>query len=139
MKTKIALLVTVITSILFLGTGCLAVALGNWEARDFEHPDTNEKSIILQKAQIRPWLTDKVVFPKGVYKPELKTKTGILYRAPLPIISNGLGLSSPQYGGIYIPNEIDKNQEQGMYFFPGPGLPGIYRLGPSKIEFKYLD
>lgn len=140
-KIKTLLAVSSIFIGALIGTGCIGpvAAAYKWAQYDFQHPDPNEKPIKLEKTQVMSWRAEKNSFPSGVYKPELKTKKGTLYRAPIPIISKVLGLSAPQYGGIYIPNENDINQEHGMYCFPDPGIIGIYRLGTDKFEYEYID
>ena len=140
-KIKSLLAVSSILIGAVIGTGCIGpvAAAYKWGKNDFQHPDPNEKSIKLEKTHVMPFQSEKNSFPSGVYKPELKTKKGTLYRASIPIISKVFGLSAPQYGGIYIPNENDKDQEHGMYCFPGPGYVGIYRFGTNKFEYEYID
>jgi hypothetical protein len=109
---------------------------------DWQHPDPSEKSIILEKSQTRDcWILNTITFPAGVYVSELKTETGVLYRAPKPLLLKALGTTNPLYGGIFIPNEKDVSQKHGVYWLPEPksGQSGITRLRPNNLEFKYVD
>ena len=142
---KIFLALSSILLCAVIGSSCIGpvAAEFKWAQHKFEHPNPNEKSITLEKSQTiypsRLGVKYRVSLPQGVYKPEFKTENGVFYRSPIPLIIEILGLNTVHYGGIYIPNEKDKNQKHGMYYFPGPGLQGINRLGTNKIEFKYID
>ena len=133
MKTLLGL------SCILFGTGCMT-GLG-WNLHDFQHPDPSEKSIILDKSQTRDcWVSNTATLPQGVYKPELTIEKGIFYRAPIPILIEALGLIGPQYGGIYIPNEKDENQQHGVYILPATHAQlGIMRLRPNNLKFRYAD
>ena len=128
--------------LVLFGTGCI-VSQMKWALNDFHHTDPSEKSIILEKSQTRDtWVSDTVTFTEGIYIPELKTENGILYRAPKPVLRRSPGgFTLPQHGGIYIPNQKDKNQNHGVYHLPSnaPHQLGINRLRPNNLEFKYAD
>ncbi|MBK8038699.1 MAG: hypothetical protein IPK22_16450 [Verrucomicrobiaceae bacterium] len=106
-------------------------------------PATKTGSLTLPQEEKRQCKAARVIFPAGVYTPEVASERGTYYLAPAPMRTEGVLLGKGYRGGIFVANDgrhaawfgdarDDADERAGTLFGAiGASAPKLWLVSPN--------